>query len=262
MGVDRTELLYVGDSDTTDALVAVNSRVLYLSAQWSNPALEYGLPVNSPANVVLFVRRFLQDKPTWYWRYAGADGNQHSVNVRALFHSYKSSVRLKDVLKFGNDPTVNGVGLRGFYFRMLLTSLYLDGTAGKVDTWSWYPSASGTAKNAKFHDFFVQASRCFRGKHVEDLLVRHTPAVKSAYARSRGEDPGFINQTNTVHVNIAHRKSVVGKHVMIIDDFCTTGYSFECARNLLILAGAEKVDCVSFGRYHDEYGVQTVNHAD
>ena len=38
--------------------------------------------------------------------------------------------------------------------------------------------------------------------------------------------------------------------MLVVDDFETEGYSMECARNLLMQAGAADVLCVSVSKYH------------
>jgi hypothetical protein len=41
----------------------------------------------------------------------------------------------------------------------------------------------------------------------------------------------------------------------VVDDFATGGYSFECARNLLIEGGASDVACVALGKYGLRYHI-------
>jgi HAD superfamily hydrolase (TIGR01662 family) len=257
LGIAVNEMIYVGDNDKTDALAAMNARVLYLSALWANNVAKYGLHVADPNNLVRFVYRFMLAPPTWYWTLDRSDVLGRRVSVRLLLPATRSSHGLKDVLKFGNNPILGKVHLRDFLFRRMLTSIYMDGIASNLKLWTWYPSSAGQAKHERFSAFLDQASKIFRGSYAPDLLIRHRPAVKLAFARYRGEDPGFANQVSTVILNSDYRKKIDGHEILVIDDFCTEGYSFECGRNLLYAAGASAVHCVGFGRYHDGYQIQT-----
>src|SRR5438270_5980863 len=81
LGIQTTEMIYVGDSDDTDALAALNARVLYLGARWANPDLKYGLPVGDPNNLVRFVRRFMLAPQKWYWTLDELDSNKKRLEV-------------------------------------------------------------------------------------------------------------------------------------------------------------------------------------
>src|SRR5439155_17189177 len=97
---------------------------------------------------------------------------------------------------------------------------------------------------------FVQlAARLFRDRYVPDLLIRHTQAMDSGQARAQRGSPTLLNQMNTMMLNDAHRDRIEGKSIVLVDDFITRGFSTECARNLLLLAGATKVTCVALGKY-------------
>jgi adenine/guanine phosphoribosyltransferase-like PRPP-binding protein len=105
---------------------------------------------------------------------------------------------------------------------------------------------------------FVQlAARLFRDRYVPDLLIRHTQAMDSGQARKKQVSPTFLNQTNTMMLNSAHRDRAEGKSIVLVDDFITRGYSCKCARNLLLLAGAAKVTCVALGKYGPSMTVVT-----
>lgn len=257
-GVNASETLYVGDSDKTDALCAVNAGVLYLSARWTNPNGLYGLPVDSPEKLLRFVFRFLLAAPQWYWVFDATDRQQRRTHVRALLPASRQAYALKQVLKFGVDLELEGLSYRAFLYRRLLTALYLDRLLADVDLWTWYPSHDGVSKEQHFHQFLEQGSRLFRDWYARDLLHRWRAAPKSAFARARGQAVRFASQVQSVHLNPQWKKRIKDKHILVVDDFCTAGFSFEWARNLLYAAGATQVSCVSFGRYHDEYEVHTL----
>lgn len=256
-GVKPHECVYLGDDDKTDALCAVNAGVLYLAAHWANPAAQYGIPCGTPDSFIRFVFRFLVQPPFWYQHIEAKDRRGRMVAVRGLYFTTRTSTLLKDVLKYGYDPKVGDVKGRGFLFRRLLSSLYGTGLIGDIDYWTWYPSHDGNPIRPKHAEFLLQTSRLFRDRYLPDLLHRHKAAAKAAFARARGEDPGFLNQVNSVHVNPLYRERIQRKRVLVVDDFSTKGYSFECARNLLLHAGAGSVLGVCFARYHSDYVIQS-----
>jgi hypothetical protein len=256
-GVQPNECAYLGDDDKTDALCAVNAGLLYLSARWANPTALYGLPCDTPDSLIRFVVRFLLQPPFWYQQVVTRDRLGRPVEMLGMYRTNRASTLLKDVLKFGFDLKVGAVGARGFLFRRLLASLYCAGLTADIDYWTWYPSHDGSPIRAKHSIFLQQTTRLFRDRYLPDLFVRHSPATKSAFARAKGVDPGFLNQMNSIHLNPAYRDRIVAKRILVVDDFSTKGYSFECARNLLLAAGAASVMGVCFARYHDYYVIQT-----
>jgi hypothetical protein len=130
----------------------------------------------------------------------------------------------------------------------LLASIYGEGLYSSIDTWTTYPGSAG-GSNAAMAPFVQMAARLFRDRYVDDLLIRHQPAIDSGKARWRGYGVDFLNQANTVHLNRSHEQRVVNKRILVVDDFSTNGYSFECARSLLLEGGASDVVCVALGKY-------------
>jgi hypothetical protein len=50
-----------------------------------------------------------------------------------------------------------------------------------------------------------------------------------------------------------YRQRIQGKCVVVMDDFTTQGYSGECARQLLLQAGAGEVVCINVSKYGRDY---------
>ena len=147
--------------------------------------------------------------------------------------------------------------LRTTLFFLFLTTIYMDQDHRDVDWWTIYPSHEGTTHRRNLARFIDFATKLFRQQFKDNLLERHTPAKKSAFERWAGRDPSFTNQTNTVRLNPVYRRRLPGKHVLVVDDFTTAGYSFECARNLLLIGGARRVTCASFGCYGTRHSIHT-----
>jgi hypothetical protein len=94
-------------------------------------------------------------------------------------------------------------------------------------------------------------AKCFRTSYLQDLIIRHTTAIKSQFHRDKAS---HLNQLNTICLNNAPSRIVKGesktyssfplkggKTIVVIDDVCTRGYSFEAARALLARTGAEVI---------------------
>ncbi len=258
-GCELTELLYVGDNDKTDFPSCVNSGVLYLSARWANPSAKYGIAVDSPDSVRRFLDRHFSEPVIWHWSLTEKDALGRDVDVRSLIPPEGNSSSSIDiaVLKRGELRRVGKLDYFKFLFRRVISALYVEGRLGAYDFWTFYPGHSGQPKAERYHAALDPASKIFRGTYAQDLIIRHTPAEKSAFARHAGRTPTFTNQTNSIHLNEKYRKKLQGSTVLVVDDFCTDGNSFECARNYLLAAGAQKVDCISIGRYGTWYQVRS-----
>lgn len=253
-GLEKKELVYIGDSDDSDAICASNAKLLYLHARWSVPNHKYGIPVYKPADVASFIETFLLREPQWYWELD--DG---SLSVRCMIDGNGAGdptmkKAIIAVLKQGMDPCIGGRKVRQFLLLYFLTTITLADLQASVDWWVTYPGHEiGATPPATVQGFLDFATKLFHERYKADLVVRHTTASKSAYARSSGATPTFANQVQTVILNAKHQRLLEGKRVIVIDDFCTDGKSFECARNLLTLGGAEQVSCLSIGKYGPSY---------
>jgi hypothetical protein len=257
-GIGINEIIYVGDSDRTDAITAANAKTLYLSAGWSGHQGKYGVPVKAPQSVIRFIRVFLLRQPVWYWSCGRQPGE--GPYVRTLIDGNGAGSRdtknaLLGLLKDGRDTTLpSGASFAGFVLHYLLTTLYLDGIYSTVDWWATYPGhAAGSAAPPVVQRFYEMASKLFRDAYRPQLLVRHTDAPKSAFLRAQGKPAPFSNQVTTVCLNPEDRARLRGKTVLVIDDFCTDGHAFEWSRELLMRAGAAGVVAVAIGRYGSTY---------
>lgn len=261
LGIHKNEMVYVGDDNLTDAICAINAGVLYLNAGWSNRKPTYGIITATPHDVVRLIRTFLLRTPVWYWNLDAVDNAGMRIDVRSVLPGGKTwnpvlGPATFDVLKRDVDsdfPVM--VKFSRFLLLYVLTTIYLDHLHDEIDTWCMIPSSQGNERQL-LAEFVKRSTKLFKEKFYGDLLVRHRASEKAAYSRAAGNDPGFLNQAQTLHLNPEHRKAVEGKTVLVIDDYCTRGHSFECARQLLYRGGAAKVVCVSVGRYGTRYTAQ------
>lgn len=116
------------------------------------------------------------------------------------------------------------------------------------------------------------------GALADQVLITHMPAT-TAHVRQRGFDQaaliakrlallsgrsyasvirrsgswhqlGADRQTRLIQLSAALRvtQNVAGRHVLLVDDVVTTGSSLKAATEVLLAAGAERVDCLVFAQ--------------
>ena len=260
----RKEIVYIGDRDH-DMQTAVNSKIIYLNAEWSNPGYKYGIPVSSPDILPTILEHFFLREHLWYWSVDSSDSRGNPVVSRALIKGRDIGVGnfKNDLLrwaKHGIDSQVDTVTFSEFILYLLLGSLYLDGTYSEIDTVVVIPGHAG-GHNPLMEKSLSRIARLFRDVFLPDLLHRHTSAPKLAYARYQGEPSTFRDQVLTMCLDCDSKdrsRVIEGKNILVVDDFVTQGFSTEWARNLLYNAGAKRVISVTIGAFHDAIEVQSI----
>jgi len=252
LGLAKNELAWFGDSKW-DMLSAVNAKIIYFNADWSNPDYPYGISITTPGRFAVILREFFNKDMNWFWELSTQDANSRPFIIRAIMDASGAGIQslrsdLLNFLKYGGNPSVGPFKVRDFIMLHLIGSIYAEGLFFGTDTWTIYPGHVG-GPNKAISPFILLAARLFRERYIEDLLIRHTPSADSGQTRSGGLSVGFSNQINTVCLNRQHQSRIEGKNIIVVDDFTTYGWSFECARNLLYEAGAHHVTCVTIGKY-------------
>ena len=142
-----------------------------------------------------------------------------------------------------------------FLLNQLFCSIYLDDLPQNLDYWTTYPGhAKGSEINKFMSQFLERGVKEFRDKYIP-IFHRHSTAVKSAFKRTSGGNVDFENQIKTVNIIPAMNGKIEGKSILVIDDFTTSSFSFEWARNLLLQAGADSVILVAVGKYGNKYRI-------
>jgi len=253
LGIPRDRFIYIGDKDRTDAFCAANANVLYFSATWANRNPTYGIKVSSPQIVERLIRQYLLKENFWYWKLETSDEKDRNVQVYAMLNcaSHIKNYAV-EALKFGM------LRYRFFFMFHLVASLYLSGIYKEVNCWTNYPSSSvSDSINPIMDNIMRKFTTEVKKKHM-NLFLRHTQSRDSGASRYSGRKVAFENQLSTININPLFRRKIRGARVLVLDDFTTEGYSFECARNLLFEAGASNVICVSIGKYGFRHNVVTI----
>lgn len=262
--IKENEVVYIGDSDH-DMQTAVNSKIIYFNAEWSNPDYKYGIPIISPDILPMILKHFFIKEHLWYWSIDSSDLRKQPVIDRALIQGRDIGVgNFKNSLlrwaKDGIDSKIDSITLSEFLLYLLLGNLYLDGMYSEIDTVAVIPGHQG-GHNPLMEKSLNRMAMLFRDTFNPNLLHRHTKAKKSAFARKAGDPLTFRDQVITMCLScdLKNRSKMIdGKTILMIDDFITEGFSTEWARNLLYNAGARKVISVTIGAFHDAIEVQSI----
>jgi predicted amidophosphoribosyltransferase len=247
--VRPTEVVYLGDDDKTDAYCAANGKVLYLSALWANPDPKYGIRLRTPSAAIKFLELFLLKEHLWACTIEQDASDGRPIKWHSLVHFNDCSETLKNAavntFKFGSSTH------HAFFLNSMMSSIYLSGFHERYEYWATYPGHSrGGSLNPAMAGYLEIFSKEFRDKYI-DLFIRHTTAHDSGSNRYAGDAAkiNLPNQIETVCLNPAFQEKIQGSTFLIIDDFTTKGYSFECARHLLLEASASDVACLCVGKY-------------
>ena len=123
-----------------------------------------------------------------------------------------------------------------------------DGPFASIDVFGFFPSSDAESKNEPLRTI-KERLRILTGKRKPgDLLLRTRTIEKSHHGGERHP----TRHLRSVCVN-PEWGSLVNKSVCIIDDFCTSGASFEAAKLLLVEQGVKRVLFLSFGKFGLKY---------
>jgi hypothetical protein len=247
MGWTANETVFVGNTPV-DMQASVNGLILLLTAEWYEPGTGYGFPCDSPKEAARFIDTFCFRDHFWYFKIEDDPLRVYSLAPLSNFF---------DEMKYYSDDFIANVKneLRhdeDFWAKFLSTSLYFSGLYEHVNYITSYPKHQA----GKYRQVLIQPmttfAKCFRKNYIPDLVWRHTTALKSQFHRSTVT---HLTQINSIHLNPAPQRKPGtpyakfpvghGKTVLLIDDVCTKGMSFEAARAYLMASGA-KVICISF----------------
>lgn len=252
-GWSNREAIFVGNT-TIDMKTASTGSIMFLNATWHGEATQYGFQFTSPLDVARFVDCICLGLDDWYWAvkhgglqvYALAPFSTMSSRfLQAHAYSYSARSTAKDG---AGDPT--------FWGRLLAARVYFSGLVDEIDYITAYPGHSPESPPTVIADALNILAGTLRKSYLPDLLVRHKRATKSQNARIAGEAVDVTNQLNTVHLNRKPLRNMTGnrykssptrsgKTVLLVDDFCTQGNSFEAGRALINATGARTI-CLSW----------------
>jgi hypothetical protein len=262
-GWKANETLLIGNTDA-DMQSAVNGKVLLLNAQWYEKTMDYGFPCETPKEVARFIDTFCFRDRFWYFKIEDDPIQVYSLAPlstffeEAKYYSENFLDNVKNELALDED----------FWARLLSTSTYFDGIYESVNYFTAYPKHEAGGHSKVLIRPMTKFAQCFRKSYLTDLVMRHTTALKSQFHRSVVT---HATQLDTINL-LQHPQRISGgqlkpyknfpikkdSKVLIIDDVCTKGMSFEAARVYLNQVGANVI-CVSFLKAL-KHGYESLSH--
>jgi hypothetical protein len=242
-GWAANETLYVGNSDA-DMQAAVNSKTLLLNARWYANQMDYGFPFDEPKGVARFIDVFCLREPQWAFR---VEANPLSVFTLATFSTmyephieYSENFRRNIKDEYGHDEQ--------FWAKYLCSNLYFSGLYECVNYITSYPCHQQGTFPEVLIEPVTRFAKCFRANYIHDLIVRHKTSTQSHKNRDTVD---HLNQLRTIRLNRnptkregeTYKSSPLkqGKTVLVIDDVCSKGMSFEAARAYLSATGCNVI---------------------
>jgi hypothetical protein len=252
-GWEHNEAIYIGNTDD-DMRTARNGRLLFLNAVWHGEASPYGYRFNSPLDVARFIDCFCLGATEWFWAIERGQVRVYAVAPFSTLSARYSdaqvySAHARNTAKhFGGDAT--------FWGRLLASRVYFSGLVDELDYITPYPGHSPSSQQPVVGDALTILADSLQKRYLPNLILRHAMAIKSQTARTSGGSVDHVNQLNTIHLNSHPDKdkqggkyvsspSKGGKMVLVVDDFCTQGNSFEAARSYIERTGARAI-CMSW----------------
>lgn len=232
---------------------ARNGKLMFLNAMWHGGANPHG-SIRLAEDVARFIDCFCLRIDDWFW--ALEDGD---VRVYALAPFSTLSQRYEDAQGYSHHARNTAKDLGGdpvFWGRLLSATIYLSGLGDEIDYITSYPGHSTMSPPPVVNKALTILGDSLRKTFIPNLIIRHTTAQKAQTARQAKQAIDELNQFNTIRLNPAPTKNKKGepyarpplgsgKTVLVVDDFCTEGNSFEAARAFLQSTGA-KVICLGW----------------
>lgn len=245
-------------SNIEDVRMGKNGPAVLVAAGWVGSDAEevknLGIRVNDAAQFSEVVN--LSSKWSGQWWFSGSE---EGYNIRALadLSRYHKTV---DQQLFGQKvtATVKGGGVRlNALLAMTARSLMKDPITSGAELWGVYPSsASNNLDQETLSDFThrlrTTVSRVRFAPRGAPLFIRHKPSIKRSTQGAGIDRTDPRDQLISVHLNPEHRRRIIDKQVVVVDDCTTYGVSFGVAAALLKSAGAKAVTGVALGKFGDQ----------
>lgn len=246
MGWEANEVVYIG-SNHDDMITALHGKILFLRATWYDINTDYGFEFSEPKEVARFIDTLCLREHFWSHEITDGDFEYYALapfsTLKPALKSY--SQHAKAAAKFGH-------GQVDFWLGALVTSMYFTGIHQRIDYIAAYPGHGAGVGNDKMNADLMTFGKCFNKGYLHDLIERHTTATKLQYARINRTLVDHHSQINTIKINRLPTKNYAakpmksppvkkGKTVLLVDDFCTKGWSLDAGRKYIEKTGAKTI---------------------
>ena len=260
---NSSEVIYVGNTED-DMKAASNGGFLFLNAKWHGDNSPYGFDFSSPKDIGRFIECCCVIPENWFWGIEKGNLRVYSIAPLAQHSkSYPSGAIYSTDAKLA---VKQNAGQTRFWGLLMAARIHLSGIGAEANYVAPYPGHGVNSRKTVLMNAVKIVSLSLRAQYLHDFIDRHHDARKLQDIRLKKETPTIEDQLNSIKLipdpikpgikqeRYKGRPRVSGKTVLVVDDICTEGYSFETARAFLEAAGA-KVILVSWlktpgGNYH------------
>jgi hypothetical protein len=259
-GIQRNEMVYLGDRDDTDIYCAGNARILPFASLYSTSGKpRYGLPVDDPLAFMKYLETYgSQTHPFFGWSIKDPNQNLEMYALIGEHGDMGLTSHLKMLFKQKKDvligPKENPLG--GILFHYFLSQSYLSGLIQDIDYVAVYPGHEKDSENKILSVYLDILQKTIGRRYLPGLITRHTTTVAS---HTLGSNRNIHQQFATIQLNKTYQKRIQRRRILVLDDFTTNGYSLETARTMLLKGGAESVVGMAFAKYKMSHAIVTIS---
>ena len=249
-GATPIESIYIGSTDL-DMRAARNSGILFLNAKWYADNSKYGFEFSSAFEIARFIDCCCLRPKDWFWvhRYGGFQAAAIAPLAeysRRYPEGADYSTNAKNAAKFNHGDI-------RFWGLLMAARIHFSGLGAEVNYVAPYPGHRTDSARPLLTNALKIVAGSLNVNYLDDLIIRHTNAQKSQALRNSGQVATHENQLRTIRLRrdpvrtgpqaIRYKAPplTTGKRVLIVDDICTQGNSFEAARVFIQATGATAV---------------------
>lgn len=238
-----SEVMYVGNT-RGDMMAATNGGLLFMNATWYGTNSPHGHIFSKPKNIGRFIECCCVIPQDWFWKV-----EQDDLRVYSIAPLAENSKLYPEGEVYSGDAksaVKHDTGQTDFWGMLMAARLHLSGFLTEAKYVVPYP---GHSAGIGYNDTILMnavktISLTKRDQYLCDFIVRHSNALKSQSLRNVNRKPTIQSQLNTIRLNehptrhgAKHEKYKNarwrGKTIIVVDDICTEGHSFEAARAFL-----------------------------
>lgn len=168
----------------------------------------------------------------------------------------KTSFVLRDIFQakknilLGNDRKVSaGKAIMEF----MLFQLSQEGLINSDSCFLLYPNHNPGGVNEVLEDTVPALSYRFGSYCIKDGLIRWKTTLNKSIARTNKEHHKITFESEFNSLCLDAKRKIRDKTVIVLDDFTTTGLSFDATKNLLEKVDVDKVVLCAVGKYTRPY---------
>lgn len=245
-----SEVVYVGNT-RDDMMAATNGGLMFMNATWYETNSPHGFTFCSPKDFCRFIDCCCVIPKDWFWKL-----EQDDLRVYSIAPLAEVSPRYPEGVHYSRDAKLavkHNSGQIRFWGMLIAARIHLSGIGAEASYVVPYPRSSAQSETTILMNSVRIISLTLRDQYLHDFICRHRDAPKSQYLRRSSLKPRIENQLNTIHLisnptkpgikqeRYIRRPKTHGKTILVVDDICTEGYSFEAARAFLEATGARVV---------------------